>query len=125
MSSTATTICLSILAFFVIVTIVVYFVDYKHFNNLQHDVDSMADVLRLVCDSPKLLAWLSSKRDAAGIGKTSELDEPKVKLDMFRGTDGQMKWIVEIIDDDDDGRKEKFVQQKRRPINLPWKKGKT
>ena len=122
MSLPATAICLSILAFFVVVTMIVYFVDYEHFNNLQHDVDSMADVLRLVCDSPKLLAWLASRKDAIEAGKASEEDGPKVKLDMFKGTDGQMKWIVEIVDDDDDGGQVKFEQQKRRRINLPWKK---
>ena len=120
MSIAATGLCLSILAFFIVITIFVYFVDYKHFANLQHDVDSMADILRLVCDSPKFLGWLSraqqvapdsmargSKRERvpwfprATTPKSERFsgqDDPKVKLDMFMGSDGQRKWIVEMVD---------------------------
>lgn len=117
MSMAATAICLSILAFFIVITIVVYFVDFKHFANLQHDVDSMADVLRLMSDSPKFLAWLAQaqqdspdlmakprnfprlwKGNAAEDERSGKRNEPKVKLDMLVGTDGQRKWIVEIVD---------------------------
>ncbi|KAJ9613242.1 hypothetical protein H2200_003184 [Cladophialophora chaetospira] len=120
MRMAATAICLSILAVFIVITIVVYFIDYKHFANLQRDVDSIADILRLVCDSPNLLVWLSraqqigldrrarefKKRKFPWFSKEKNAenhtlegeDEPKVKLDMFMGSDGERKRIVEVVD---------------------------
>ena len=57
MSPVAAILCLTVLAFMLVTAFIVFVIEYKYFQRLHGDVDTLADVIKLVYDSPQLLRW--------------------------------------------------------------------
>ncbi|KAF2146972.1 uncharacterized protein K452DRAFT_337305 [Aplosporella prunicola CBS 121167] len=70
-------------------------VERKHFKRLHRDIECVADVLILVAGSDKLLQMIRER----GVSGLKDDDRGLMAgLDWFKGSDGQMRWGVEIVE---------------------------
>lgn len=105
MSPTAVYLCLSLLAFLMIVTVVMYTFSHEHYKKLPRNVDTLANTLAFVHGSEQLLAWAANAppikpwyKAVFSRGPGSEAARDLFQVGPFRGFDGSKRWGVELID---------------------------
>lgn len=104
MSVAAVAICLGILVCLAFITVVIFLVDHNYFKTLPRDVDSLASVLALVYDSPKLRETVEQNQLLAENAKGSGYTQPggedtKAVIGYFAGSHGDTRWGIELVDD--------------------------
>ncbi|CZR68661.1 uncharacterized protein PAC_18560 [Phialocephala subalpina] len=110
MSIAAVAICLGILVCLAFITVVIFLVDHNYFKTLPRDVDSLASVLALVYDSPKLRAMVEQNQLLAENAKGSGYTQPgsedtKAVIGYFQGSHGDTRWGIELVDGLDGGKR--------------------
>ncbi|KAI4123257.1 MAG: hypothetical protein LQ347_006229 [Umbilicaria vellea] len=98
-SPVAFILCLAILLFLASSTVLVYFPYAAYFKTLPRDVESLASIIALVYDSPRLRQWTLDNEHSltdTGHSKKDALDEVTTGLGYFRGKDGIARWGVEL-----------------------------
>ena len=63
MSPTAVFLCLAVLVFLACIAVLVYFPYAAYFKGLPRDVESLASIIALVYNSPKLRDWVAANED--------------------------------------------------------------
>ncbi|KAL9115454.1 MAG: hypothetical protein Q9227_000775 [Pyrenula ochraceoflavens] len=115
-SEAAVWLCVSILAFLGVATILVFGLARNHFKALPRDVDTIASVLGFVYGSSHLLAWVrqhvgqkdwgqksassppsSRKHKYVRPSEQNASSEPLVQMGSFTGKDGKNHWGIEIV----------------------------
>lgn len=86
--------CVALLSWLALTTIVVCALQRRYFGDLRRNVESVADVLVLVAGSERLLAAVE-QYGVEGLLKS----DLKTRLGWFRTNDGRMRWGIEIVDD--------------------------
>jgi hypothetical protein len=101
MSKVAVFLCLAILVFLGFTTLLIA-TGYRHyFKALPRDTDTLASIIALVYDSPKLSAWVAEH----GVeGQKGHIGEAKAILGHFQGSEGDIRWGIEVIDEEDGGK---------------------
>jgi len=117
MSPAAVWLCVAILAFLCLITVVIYALGRNRFKALPRDVDSLASVLGFVYASENLLKWICENKDSEtwnqeGVRKKwrwrrekYDRSELKAMLGPFSTAHGEDKWGVEIVAKDKSLRK--------------------
>lgn len=104
MSSISVYLCLSLLAFILLVTVVMYIANHDRIKELPRNVDTLASTLAFVHSSEKLLAWTATAPKtkpwykALFLARSSTTD-PKARIGNFKSSDGVERWGIELIDD--------------------------
>lgn len=107
MSPTAIWLCIALLAFLALSTIVLYSFDRSRFKSLPRDVDTLGSVLAYVYGSERLLEWARENVDLTPrdqgwkgwIPRGHRQDhELKAKMGPFLGRDDEQRWGIEITD---------------------------
>jgi hypothetical protein len=106
MSSVSVYLCLSLLAFLLIVTAVTYVVNYGRMKELPRNVDTLASTLAFVHGSEKLLAWTATASKTqpwykALFSNNSDTPQPKARIGHFTSSDGVERWGIELVDTTD------------------------
>lgn len=97
MSTIAAIICMSILAYLIITTVVLVIATRRYNKLLPVEINSVADVAVLVAGSDRLLE-LARQR---GLGHDRQLKsdpESLAKLGWFNGADGELRWGIELVE---------------------------
>ena len=94
MSKVAVTLCLSVLVFLGS-PILLIAIGYRHyFKALPRDMNTLASIMVLVYDSPKLLKWVAE--NGVGGGKV-HIGEAKAVIGYFQGSEGDIRWGIELV----------------------------
>jgi len=102
-SKVAVALCLSVLVFLGFTTLLIA-IGYRHyFKALPRDINTLASVIALVYDSPRLLRWVAEHGVLGEGGKGEGREEVKAVLGDFQGSEGEMRWGIELVDGDDGG----------------------
>ena len=109
MSSVSVYLCLSLLAFLLLVTAVMYIVNHSRMKELPRNVDTLASTLALIYDSEKLLAWTATAPKTqpwykALFSNNSDTRQPKARIGHFTNSDGVERWGIELVDFTDYGQ---------------------
>lgn len=94
MNQRAVYLCVGLLAWLALTTIIVAALQRWYFGELRRNVETIADVLVLVAGSERLLAAVN-KYGAEGLLNSNV----KTRLGWFRTDDGRMRWGIEIVED--------------------------
>jgi len=103
MSLVAVTICLGVLVFVIMISLFIT-VAYRHyFKALPRDMDTLASILAMVYDSPKLQNWIAERDRAEALGLPSKKNndgdsELKAMIGYFEGSEGTTRWGIELVD---------------------------
>ncbi|KAI4716309.1 hypothetical protein E4T48_07491, partial [Aureobasidium sp. EXF-10727] len=104
MSPVAVFLSISLLAFLVLTTIVMYTVNRGHYKLLPRDVDTLASMLAFVHGSEKLLDWSQSStragawyRSWSSKDHSSEDAHVKAQMGSFRDKGGNERWGIELV----------------------------
>lgn len=98
-SPVAFILCLAILLYLAIVTVLVYFPYAAYFKALPRDVESLASIIAFVYDSPRLRQWVLDNEHLltdTGDRKKDALDEVTMGLGYFRGKQGVARLGIEL-----------------------------
>ncbi|KAK4933903.1 hypothetical protein LTR66_015831 [Elasticomyces elasticus] len=95
MSPIAVYLCLVILTWLIVTTILIFILKNKYFSPLLQRVETIADVASLVMHSDCYLE-LARKKGATGLRKDKNF---RTRLGWFRSRDGQVRWGIELADD--------------------------
>lgn len=109
MSSVSVYLCLSLLAFLLLVTAVMYIVNHGRMKELPRNVDTLASTLAFVHGSERLLAWTATAPKTqpwykALFSSNSDASQPKARIGFFINSDGVERWGIELIDAEDYSR---------------------
>ncbi|KUJ07862.1 uncharacterized protein LY89DRAFT_789522 [Mollisia scopiformis] len=110
-AATTFVICLAILACLAVITVIIFLVDHDYFRRLPRDVDSLASVLALVYDSPKLRELLEQNQLLGGPKKAASgytdlnNEDTKAFIGHFTGSHGDIRWGIEVIDSENGDKK--------------------
>ncbi|KAI1388600.1 uncharacterized protein F4822DRAFT_251261 [Hypoxylon trugodes] len=96
MSKPAAWICMIILGYLVIVSIVLTIASRRYTKMLIRKLDSIADIAVLVAGSEKLLKLARSK----SLQELKNDHVTRAKLDWFTGADGMLRWGIELVNED-------------------------
>ncbi|KAJ4294300.1 hypothetical protein N0V90_007990 [Kalmusia sp. IMI 367209] len=94
MNENAVWLCIGLLIWLAITTLIVTALQRWFFGDLRRGVESIADVLVLVAGSERLLAAVE-RYGVEGLMKSNI----KTRLGWFRTDDGRMRWGIEIVED--------------------------
>lgn len=94
MNSIAFIVCVVLLGWLIMTTLVVVAIVRWHIRNLPRNIQSIADVVVLVAGSDKLLALVREK----GVDGLKN-QRIKTRLGPFRDSEGNMRWGIEVIED--------------------------
>lgn len=97
MSKVAVVLCLAVLVFLGFTTLLIA-IRYRHyFKALPRDMNSLASIIALVYDSPKLLKWVAEH----GVeGEKWHAGELKAVIGYFQGSEGDTRWGIELVEED-------------------------
>lgn len=103
MSSVSVYLCLSLLAFLLFVTAVMYIVNHGRMRELPCNVDTLASTLAFIHGSENLLAWTATAPKTqpwykALFSHHSDTRQPKARIGFFTSSDGVERWGIELID---------------------------
>lgn len=102
MSKVAIGLCLAILVFLGFTTLLIA-IGYRHyFKALPRDMNALASIIALVYDSPKLSKWVA---DHGTDGEKKHAGEVKAAIGYFQGSEGDMRWGIELVEDEEQGEK--------------------
>jgi hypothetical protein len=96
MNPIAFRVCIALLVWLTITTIVVAGLQRWYFGDLKRNIESLADVLVLVSGSEKLLALVR----AHNVDELREIDI-KTRLGWFRDAEGIIRWGIEVVEEED------------------------
>lgn len=96
MNPKAVWLCVALLIWLALTTIVVFALQKWFFGDLRRNVESIADVLVLVAGSERLLAAV----ETYGVKELLK-SNVKTRLGWFRTDDGRMRWGIEIVEEGD------------------------
>lgn len=99
MSTIAAIICMSILAYLIVTSVILAMAARRYNKLLPVKVDSIADVAVLVAGSERLLE-LARQRDSRRDRELKSGPEGLAKLGWFNGADGELRWGIELVDPD-------------------------
>jgi hypothetical protein len=97
MSPVAAWICIAILAWLIITSILVLVFKNRYFSPLLRSVDTVADVAIMVANSERYLK-LARKKGASGLRADKSF---RTRLGWYRTKDGHINWGLELADDDE------------------------
>ena len=104
MSPTAVFLCISLLMFLVVVTIVAYTANHKHYKRIPRGVDTLVSTITFVHASENLLLWAQDAPEPkswyrAIFSKRARAKENQMMASMgpFTGADGTEGWGIELI----------------------------
>lgn len=105
MSPLAVILCLSLLAFLFLVTIVMYSINRNQYKVLPRDVNTLASTLGWVYASDRLLAWVQTVPIAEPWYRTMFKKTPEtqgthqmVRMGPFTDSSGTERWGIELVD---------------------------
>lgn len=99
MSTIAAIICMSILAYLIITSVVLVIATRRYNKLLPVEINSVADVAVLVAGSERLLEL--ARQRGSGHDKQLKSDpESLAKLGWFNGADGELRWGIELVEAD-------------------------
>lgn len=99
MSTIAAIICMSILAYLIITTVVLVIATRSYNKLLPVEINSVADVAVLVAGSERLLE-LARQRGLQHDKQLKSDPESLAKLGWFNGADGELRWGIELVETD-------------------------
>lgn len=105
MSPIAVFLCISLLTFLVVVTIVMYTANHKHYKEIPRGVDMLASTLAFVHGSERLLAWVPNAPQTKPWYKTifsttspGKENRMMARMGPFTTSDGTQRWGIELVD---------------------------
>jgi hypothetical protein len=99
MSSVAVFLCLAILVFLIVTTIITFTFYSNRFRVLPRDVDTLASVLGFVYGSERLLEWVREKKESGNWNDNGIGGELMARLGPFETADGVKRWGIEIVEE--------------------------
>ncbi|TID13390.1 hypothetical protein E6O75_ATG11306 [Venturia nashicola] len=103
MSPIAVFICLAVLAFLAVTTVVIFAFYSNRFKQLPRDVDTLASVLGFVHGSERLLEWAREKKESGNWNDNGIGGQLMARLGHFENADGVKRWGVEIVEEGEIG----------------------
>ncbi|KAI1206168.1 uncharacterized protein F4807DRAFT_453588 [Annulohypoxylon truncatum] len=100
MSKPAAWICMLILAYLIVATVILAVASRRYTRLLLRKIESIADVVVLMAGSEKLLREAREK----GMAQLKADGVTKARLGWFTGADGAQRWGIEIVGSDDEKR---------------------
>ncbi|KAI1457939.1 hypothetical protein F4805DRAFT_457381 [Annulohypoxylon moriforme] len=100
MSKPAAWICMLILGYLIVATVILTVASRRYTRMLLRKIDSIADVIVLMAGSEKLLKEAREKSTAQLKGDRAT----KARLGWFTGADGTQRWGIELVGRDDEKR---------------------
>ncbi|KAI1139925.1 hypothetical protein F5Y05DRAFT_336131 [Hypoxylon sp. FL0543] len=117
MSKPAAWICMLILAYLIVASVILAIASRRHTKMLLRKIDSIADVAVLMAGSEKLLNLAREK-------STKDLKNDhvtKARLGWFTGANGEQRWGIELVGGEDDKKYEAdlppYEGYKSKPLN--------
>lgn len=99
MSTTAAIVCMSILAYLIVTSVILVIATRRYNKLLPVEINSIADVAVLVAGSERLLE-LARQRGLRHNRQLKNDPESLAKLGWFNGADGELRWGIELVDAD-------------------------
>jgi hypothetical protein len=100
MSTAAAILSMTILAFLIVVTIIIYATNRKEYKAMPRDVDTLASIFGWVYASKRLLEWAAIEpQDGPDINPTRPATLQKARMGHFKDSDGNEHWGIEIVDE--------------------------
>lgn len=97
MSTTAAIVCMSILAYLIVTSVILVTATRRYNKLLPVEINSVADVAVLVAGSGRLLE-LARQRGLRHNRKLKSEPESLAKLGWFNGANGELRWGIELVD---------------------------
>ncbi|KAI3391804.1 hypothetical protein diail_6794 [Diaporthe ilicicola] len=94
MSTTATIVCMSILAHLIATSVILVIAAQRYNKLLPAEINSVADVAALVAGSDRLLGLARQM----GLRHDKQLGSGPESLGWFNGADGEIRWGVELVE---------------------------
>jgi hypothetical protein len=98
----AVAICLGVLVFVIMISLFITVVYRHYFKALPRDVDTLASILAMVYDSPKLQHWIAERDRVEALGLRSNKNnrdfELRAMIGYFEGSEGTTRWGIELVD---------------------------
>jgi hypothetical protein len=108
MSLVAVAICLGVLVFVTMISLFITVVYRHYFKALPRDVDTLASILAMVYDSPKMQHWIAERDRAEVLGLRSKKKkknrdfELRAMIGYFEGIESTTRWGIELVDAEHD-----------------------
>lgn len=103
MSPLAVFICLAVLTFLAITTVIIFAFHSSRFKELPRDVDTLASVLGFVYGSERLLEWAREKKESGNWSDNGIGGQLMARMGPFENADGIKRWGVEIVEEGESG----------------------
>ncbi|KAB2568813.1 hypothetical protein DBV05_g12508 [Lasiodiplodia theobromae] len=97
MNAVAVWLSVAILAWLIFTTVAIAVLQRKYLRNLDRNIECLGDVLVLVAHSDRLLQ-LVRERGPDGLEKERDV---KTKLGWFEDNDGEQRWGIEVVEEDE------------------------
>jgi hypothetical protein len=104
MSPIAVFLCIAVLAFLSITTIIIYTFYSNRFKVLPRDVDTLASILGFVYGSERLLEWARERKETGNWTDNGMGGQLMAKLGPFETAGGDKRWGVEIVEEGEEER---------------------